>query len=282
MFSVPPSRLAASFTASSGTCRPSRWRRTEWLVHSVEWARSVSDSVLTVERTDLPSELADLGQPARLEHQAGELAAEVGRHLQPVAERLPGEVDLGRPRLGRGGGQLLVGQRRRLGGVALHVEELHRDLQAVLPVGHRVVHLLDEGTPAALDAVDDVELPQRPGAVERIGEHRRGEVEQLAQRARRGQGDVADVVVEVDVVGVDPHRRQAVGALLDALAQPRDEGDGPGEPATEACEVGRPVEQRDVGEGRAKADPSRGATSGPRRRSCAARRRRGLPTCPAG
>ena len=56
--------------------------------------------------------------------------------------------------------------------------------------------------------VDDDELPQRAGALERVERDQRGQVEQLAQRARLGQGDVADVVVDVEVGIVDPHRRR--------------------------------------------------------------------------
>ena len=79
----------------------------------------------------------------------------------------------------------------------------------------------------------------------------RGQVEQLAERARLGQGDAADVVVDVEVGVVDPHRRREVdGRRLHAPAQAGHVPRRPLHARTEPVEVGRPVEDRQRGERR--------------------------------
>ena len=94
----------------------------------------------------------------------------------------------------------------RVGCVALEVEVLQRHLHAALAVGDRVVHLLDERRLAAAQPSMTRELPQRAGAVERVGGDQRGQVEELAHRSRLGQRDAADVEVDVEVGVVDPRR----------------------------------------------------------------------------
>ena len=59
-------------------------------------------------------------------------------------------------------------RRRRVRRVALEVEVLQRHLHAALAVGDRVVHLRHERRLAAAQPVDDDELPQRAGALERV------------------------------------------------------------------------------------------------------------------
>ena len=99
-------------------------------------------------------------------------------------------------------------RRDRLGGVAGDVDELLRHADAALAVGDGVVELLDHRGPAVLEALDDEELPERPGAVERGADEGGGEVEQLPHRAGVRQRRPAEVVVEVEVGFVPPLGRR--------------------------------------------------------------------------
>jgi hypothetical protein len=87
----------------------------------------------------------------------------------------------------------------------LDVEDGLAHFHAGLPVDARVVHLGVERHLAALQAVDDEELPHRPAAVDERGMQPRHVLLQLPVGARLGQRDVAHVVVDVDVVVVHPH-----------------------------------------------------------------------------
>ena len=63
-----------------------------------------------------------------------------------------------------------------------------------------------------LQPLDEVHLPQRPGAVQRSGDDARHELLELLHGARAGQRRLPHVVGEVEVVVVDPDRpRQAAG-----------------------------------------------------------------------
>jgi hypothetical protein len=117
----------------------------------------------------------------------------------------------------------------RRAGVGLDVEHRCQHEGAGGAVDRGVVHLGDLGDPAPLvDAFDDVQLPQRAGAVEWPGVDTADHLGQLLRGAGRGHGVVADVVVEVEVrvldpVGqVDPERNldqpaTEGGQLVDAL-----------------------------------------------------------------
>ncbi len=72
------------------------------------------------------------------------------------------------------------------GSVAFDVDELLRHPDAALTIGDRVVHLLHQRGPVALEALDHDELPEGTGAVERIPHEQRGQVEQLAAAPGRG------------------------------------------------------------------------------------------------
>ena len=73
-------------------------------------------------------------------------------------------------------------------------------------VDHAVVHLRDQRPVAVLETLDHPHLPQRLGAVELLRHHPADEVAQLLLAARRRQRGVAQVVAEVEVRVVDPHR----------------------------------------------------------------------------
>ncbi len=91
-----------------------------------------------------------------------------------------------------------------------------------MAVGDRVVELGEHGAATTLEAVDDHEEPQRAGAVERVLHEEGNEVVQLSQRPRGGQGDMADVVVEVELGVRRPvGRRQRSGTRHHPLPEPR-------------------------------------------------------------
>ena len=63
---------------------------------------------------------------------------------------------------------------------------------------------------SSADALDEPALPQRLGPVELLGGDPRGELEQVALGAGRGQRRVTDVVLEVEVRVIDPQRSPGV------------------------------------------------------------------------
>src|SRR5690606_9751894 len=85
-------------------------------------------------------------------------------------------------------------------------------------VDHAVVDLGDDREPALGQALDHPQLPQRLGAVELLGDDAPRQLLQLIVGAGSGEAGVAYVVVEVDVVVVDPNRRRRVGDERQALA----------------------------------------------------------------
>jgi hypothetical protein len=87
-----------------------------------------------------------------------------------------------------------------------HIENAVGHRHRGLAVDGRVVHFRIEAEAAVGEALDHVELPQRPAAVEQAGVQARTQRFHLRHRAGLGQHEVAHVVVEVDVVVVDPHR----------------------------------------------------------------------------
>ena len=151
--------------------------------------------------------LAPLGD--RLLHRAGDRLRQ-RRHQLQALDHLPRLV-LQRRREQLGDAELVgVGadlarrlHRPRLG---RDVEQAGRHRHPGLAVDGAVVHLAVEADPAVGQALDDVELPERPAAVEQHRMQPRRQRLELLERARLGQHHVAHVVVEVDVVVVDPDR----------------------------------------------------------------------------
>ncbi len=144
----------------------------------------------------------------------------LGRSLGRLEQGPGDEVD---------GGGLRPGPprvRRGLAGVGVGVEDDLGQVEPVDAVDQRLVGLADDGEPVALQALHDVQLPQRPAAVQLARVDPGHELAQLVEAARAGQGEPADVEAEVEAGVVDPHGAgQAARDLADALAVAGHEGD---------------------------------------------------------
>ncbi len=134
-------------------------------------------------------------------------------------------------------------------GIALEVDESQREFQAADAVGDRVVDLLEQRGAAVGEPVDERELPERSGAVERLlGEHA-AEVEERAVVGGCRHGDDAHVRVDVEggVVG-KLGRHDAHRCTDDALAQARDRVEGPVQRVPQPLVARTPIENRQVAE----------------------------------
>ena len=69
-----------------------------------------------------------------------------------------------------------------------------------------VVHLDVNREAAALETLDHVVLPERSGAIEQDHVQSRNQGLELLARSRLWQGDVAEMIVEIEIVVVDPDR----------------------------------------------------------------------------
>jgi hypothetical protein len=146
-----------------------------------------------------------------------------------------------RPRHGAALGELV--------GVAavVDVEQQRGDVDARHAVGQRVVDLRDEREAPALDAVDEVHLPQRARPVERLREQPAGERGELRLAVGVRQRRVPDVEGQVEARVVDPAGAQeAAGRPREALAVARQPVQAPADHQREIV-VGRriAVEQQD-------------------------------------
>jgi hypothetical protein len=114
--------------------------------------------------------------------------------------------------------------RRRLDYADLRreVEQQAEDLGARHAVDDRVMDLREHGDVARAQAADDVQLPQRLGAVQRPRHDPRDLLGELLVASRRGQAELAHVEVQVEVEVVDPVGIvEAERHLLQAPAQRR-------------------------------------------------------------
>ena len=124
-------------------------------------------------------------------------------------------------------------------------------MHAALAVGDRVVELLHDGRPVALEALDDGELPERSRTIERVGANEAGEVEQLSLSARLGECNTPDVHVDVEVRVVDPRGSADIArGGLDPLSESGHRQGGAQQASGEQRKVGCSVEQRDRAERR--------------------------------
>ena len=181
--------------------------------------RARRDRVAIDERRQRASELAGaLERALRRPHEVAHRA----RDLRGLGRALVQRVD-----------EQAAGARRRLDdptrrleerGVRREVEQHGRDIDAGDAVDERVVRLLDQPDVAALEPLDEPQLPERPRPVEELRLDPRGEREQLLAAARRRQRGEAHVVRDVEARVVDPDRPTLLERHVhDPLAEPRDE-----------------------------------------------------------
>ena len=96
----------------------------------------------------------------------------------------------------------LLDHARHRGDVVDHVGQ--RRTRAAVDAG--VMHLGIEPDLVVLHALEDIELPERPGAVEELGMHPADDALQRGAVIRRRQAAAEDVTVDVELVVLDPGR----------------------------------------------------------------------------
>ncbi len=169
-----------------------------------------------------------------------------------------------RPSVPSCGGQLAALRRE--------VEQQAHDLRARQPVDDGVVDLREHRRVPGAQAVDEVQLPQRPRAVQRPGDDARDLRGELRVGAGPGEGELAHVVVEVEVVVVDPVGVvEAERHLGQAPAQRRQQRQALGQ---QPLDVGAPrASRRAPSTGRGSPAPRRARSAGAfsRARNCASR-----------
>ena len=143
-------------------------------------------------------------------HHVAQGAQHGRRGLDQLDQLLAGVAQRGAAQLGNA--QLVLvaahARARRLDHAASRLQVKHRlrHGHAGLAVHARVVRLDIQRHLAVLEAVDHEKLPQRAAAVEQAGVQPRHVLLQLPVAAGAGQGDVAHVVIEVDVLVFHPDR----------------------------------------------------------------------------
>ena len=96
------------------------------------------------------------------------------------------------------------------------------DLDTHHAVDGGVMHLGDDADVAVLETLDDPQLPQRAAAVERAPGDLGRQLGELVEAAGSGERGPPDVVVEIEVGILDPHRVMHAERDLDhAMAEPR-------------------------------------------------------------
>ncbi len=144
------------------------------------------------------------------------LTQELLRPAQVLAHRDLQQLVVGRDGLGVPGG----GDAGRADvGVGVEQEGEHERARRAVDGG--VVDLGELRDVPALEALDDVELPQRPAAVERAGHDAGHRLGQLLERPRRSHGVVPDVEVDVEVVVLHPVGEIQAERHLDQAAAER-------------------------------------------------------------
>ena len=108
--------------------------------------------------------------------------------------------------------------------IGIEVEDRRQHQGTRRAVDRGVVHLGELSDQAALvDALDHVQLPQRPGPVERAGDDAADRLGQLLRGAGRWHGVMADVEVDVEVGILDPVRQIETEGNLDQTPAERSE-----------------------------------------------------------
>ena len=228
--------------------------------------RFVSDSWRTIARNDVAAAALTSGM------RRGSASRSPHSRASPIGTRSVLVIDIARDFSGtccrRCGGGFDLGWQGLLGSVAFEVEELQRESHSALAVHERVVKAHEQRGTTARDSFDDDHLPQRARAVERVSREQRGEVVELALVTRRREREPSQVIAEIEVVIVDPHRRLQPERRLHALAQTRHDAASRGSSDARAA----PCPARYRGRSgwrpwRTGTGPSRAATSGSRCRT---------------
>ena len=126
-----------------------------------------------------------LGGAARPAQQAAGAAHDLARADGALDQRLGEQLGVGRLGIGE---PVLGGRARAVGLAVSSVEEDRGDVDSGDAVDQRVVGLADDREAAALEPLDQPQLPERLRAVELLGEDPRGEDCAAAPRCRAGAG----------------------------------------------------------------------------------------------
>ncbi len=106
----------------------------------------------------------------------------------------------------------------------VRVEDHGADVDRRHPVHERVVGLVDVGVAAAAEPLDEVQLPERPSKVQRLGHQPSDQLAQLGVVARAWQRDAPHVPLEIEARVIGPDRVvEAERRARHALAETRDE-----------------------------------------------------------
>ena len=182
--------------------------------------RAVEARTGDAERQRVPVALLEDRHAAR--RRAHEVLRDLPRRLDRGEQRAREQLEIG----GLVEAGVLDPDRGRVGGrIGLEVEQLLRDAGAGDAVHEAVVELRDQRHLAADDAVDVPHLPQRPAPIELVAHEHAEEVADLPPPARRRDRDAAEVLVDVEVLVLDPHRPVEVERdLLELPAELRHPG----------------------------------------------------------
>ena len=133
--------------------------------------------------------------------------------------------------------------------IAFEVDQAQRQLHGTDAVGDGVMHPLHQRAPTTAQSLDERELPQRSGAVQRWTSDGSGEIEQTSRCPRLGDRDVPKVIVEIECRIRAPFgRRDAQRWRDDPLAEARDRSQCAKDGGVQTSLRWSAVQDRDVGE----------------------------------
>jgi len=120
------------------------------------------------------------------------------------------------------------------------IQDRRCDVNRPDPVDHRMMRLVDQRNAAILQALDNVQLPQRPGPIERPGDQPADHVLQLGRSSGFRQRRPSNVVRQVEIRVVHPHRpRQPTRNETDPLPVTRHQGQPSGDEVDQVLVVER-------------------------------------------
>ena len=128
--------------------------------------------------------------------------------------------------------------RRNIPAIRIGVQQDREDLGAGHSVDGGVVQLGEGRHPAILETLDQIQLPERAGTIQRSCVDPRHQLRQLSAIARRWHGDVTDVEIEIELGVLDPVRViEAEGNGHEFAAKRREQVDPAGDERSERLEV---------------------------------------------